>query len=182
MDFFLDDENYERAKGFLSPLAVEVDPEEKRKKHLAMTIDPWVVGLHGLMPTEISERINAGVERVQSDLFAGGGVRVWKNGVADVYLPSPDNDVIIVFSHFLQHFFVGGVGLRQICDWCRLLWTYRESLDRELLARRLGEMGIVAEWQAFGALPWSGWVCLKRPCHSLSEAAAGLEKHVRFAA
>ena len=59
VDLFFDAESYERAKGFLSPLAVEVEPEEKRKKHLAMTIDPWLVELHGLMPTEISERINA---------------------------------------------------------------------------------------------------------------------------
>lgn len=151
MDLFFDAENYERAKGFLSPLAVAVEPEEKRKKHLATTIDPWLVELHGLMPTEISERINAGVERVQSDIFAGGGVRVWKSDGADVPLPSPDNDVIIVFTHFLQHFFVGGVGLRQICDWCRLLWTYRERIDRDLLLRRLQEMGIVSEWKAFGA-------------------------------
>ena len=158
VDLFFDAENYERAKGFLSPLAVEVEPEEKRKKHLAMTIDPWLVELHGLMPTEISERINAGVERVQSDIFAGGGVRVWKNDGADVPLPSPDNDVIIVFTHFLQHFFCGGVGLRQICDWCRLLWMYRERIDRELLERRLREMGIVSEWQAFGAfaVEWLG--------------------------
>ena len=151
VDLFFDAENYERAKGFLSPLAVEVEPEEKRKKHLAMTIDPWLVELHGLMPTEISERINAGVERVQSDIFAGGGVRVWKNDGVDVPLPSSDNDVIIVFTHFLQHFFCGGVGLRQICDWCRLLWTYRECIDRDLLLRRLQEMGIVSEWKAFGA-------------------------------
>lgn len=151
VDLFFDAENYERAKGFLSPLAVEVEPEEKCKKHLAMTIDPWLVELHGLMPTEMSERINAGVERVQSDIFAGGGVRVWKNDGADVPLPSPDNDVIIVFTHFLQHFFCGGVGLRQICDWCRLLWTYREGIDRDSLLRRLREMGIVSEWKAFGA-------------------------------
>ena len=151
VDLFFDAENYERANGFLTPLAVSVEPEEKRKMHLAMTIDPWVVELHGLMPTEISERINAGVERVQSDIFAGGGVRVWENDGADVPLPSPDNDVIIVFTHFLQHFFVGGVGLRQICDWCRLLWTYRECIDRNLLLRRLREMGIVSEWKAFGA-------------------------------
>ena len=71
--------------------------------------------LHGLMPTEISERMNAGVERVQSGIFAGG-VRVWKNDGADVPLPSPYNDVIIVFTHFLQHLFCRGVGLWQICD------------------------------------------------------------------
>ena len=151
VDLFFDAENYEKAKAFLPPLAVSVEPEEKRKKHLAMTIDPWVVELHGLMPTEISERINTGVERVQDNIFAGGGVRVWKNDGVDVLLPSPDNDVIIVFTHFLQHFFVGGVGIRQICDWCRLLWTYRDSIDRGLLERRLKEMGIVSEWKAFGA-------------------------------
>lgn len=168
VDLFSDAENYERAEGFLSPLAVEVEPEEKRKKHMAMTIDPWVVELHGLMPTEISERINAGVERVQSDIFAGGGVRVWKNDGVDVQLPSPDNDVIIVFTHFLQHFFVGGVGLRQICDWCRLLWTYRLELDLALLERRLREMGIVEEWKAFGAfaVEWLGMPVEAMPLYS----------------
>ena len=151
VDLFFDSENYEKAKAFLPPLAVSVNPEDKRKKHQAMTIDPWVVELHGLMPTEISERINAGVERVQEDIFGNGGVRVWNNDGVEVQLPSPDNDVIIVFTHFLQHFFVGGVGLRQICDWCRLLWTYREELDLTLLEQRLREMGILSEWRAFGA-------------------------------
>ena len=158
VDLFFDAENYEKAKAFLPSLASSVDPEEKRKKHLAMTIDQWVVELHGLMPTEISVRINVGVDAVQRDIFENGGVRVWKNDGVDVLLPSQDNDVIIVFTHFLQHFFCGGVGLRQICDWCRLLWTYRSTLDLALLERRLIEMGIVSEWKAFGsfAVEWLG--------------------------
>ena len=168
VDLFFDAENYEKAKGFLTPLASEVEPEDKRKKHLAMTIDPWLVELHGLMPTEISERINAGVKQVQNDIFAGGGVRVWKNDGADVPLPSPDNDVIIVFTHYLQHFFVGGVGLRQICDWCRLLWTYRASIDRGLLEQRLREMRIVSEWKAFAAfaVDWLGMPVEAMPLYS----------------
>lgn len=152
VDFFFDADNYEKAKDYLTPLASYVHPEEKVKKHLAMTIDPWEVELHGLMPTEISERINKGVCEVQRDIFENGGVRVWRNDGVDVYLPSPDNDIIIVFTHFLQHFFIGGVGLRQICDWCRLLWTYRDEIDRDLLEKRLHEMGILSEWTAFGAL------------------------------
>lgn len=168
VDLFFDTDNYERAKGFLTPLATEVEPEEKRKKHLAMTIDKWLVEVHGLMPTEISERINAGVDRVQSDIFENGGIRVWKNDGVDVYLPSPDNDIIIVFTHFLQHFFVGGVGLRQICDWCRLLWTYKDSLDRGQLERRLKKMGIVSEWKAFGtfAVEWLGMPVEAMPLYS----------------
>lgn len=158
VDFFLDSENYEKAKVILCPLASSVEPEEKRNKHQAMTIESWTVELHGLMPTEISERINDGVAEVQKDIFENGGVRVWNNNGIDVFLPNPNNDVIIIFTHFLQHFFVGGVGLRQIADWCRLLWTYRNEIDRSLLEKRLSGMGIMSEWRAFGyfAVSWLG--------------------------
>lgn len=158
IDFFLDADNYEKAKSLLCPLASSVDQEEKRKKHQAMTIDSWTVELHGLMPTEISERINTGVADVQQDIFEKGGVRAWNNNGVDVFLPNPDNDAILIFTHFLQHFFVGGVGLRQIADWCRLLWTYREEINRPLLEKRLRGMGIMSEWKAFGyfAVSWLG--------------------------
>lgn len=149
IDLFFDEDNYQKAKTFLTPLATSVESEDKRKKHLAMTIDSWLVELHGLMPTEISERINAGVVSVQKDIFENGGVRFWDNNGVSITLPSPDNDVIIIFTHFIQHFFVGGVGLRQISDWCRLLWAYRETIDRELLERRLRDMGLMSEWKAF---------------------------------
>lgn len=149
IDLFFDEDNYQKAKTFLIPLAASVESEDKRKKHLAMSIDSWLVELHGLMPTEISERINAGVDAVQKDIFENGGVRFWDNNGVNIPLPSPDNDVIIIFTHFIQHFFVGGVGLRQISDWCRLLWTYRETIDRELLERRLRDMGLMSEWKAF---------------------------------
>ena len=43
------------------------------------------------------------------------------------------------------------VGLRQFCDWCRLLWTYRRSINVGLLEARLNEMGLVSVWKAFGA-------------------------------
>ena len=38
-------------------------------------------------------------------------------------------DIILVFTHILEFPFIGGVGLRQICGWCRLLWTYRSEID-----------------------------------------------------
>jgi len=59
--------------------------------------------------------------------------------------------VIFVFTHILQHFYKGGIGLRQICDWCRQLWTYKDSIDRSLLENRLKRMGLMTEWKAFGS-------------------------------
>ena len=151
VDFFLDKDNYYKAKAFLIPLADSVEKEDTPRLHLGMKIDPWLVELHGTMHTKISRRIDIVIDKVQNDVFEGGNVRVWRNEDVDVFIPSPDNDLIIVFTHFLKHFYVGGIGLRQICDWCRLLWVFRDEIDRNLLAKRLSEMGLMKEWRTFAA-------------------------------
>ena len=104
------------------------------------------------MRGELGGRIDRLIDEVQKDIFYGGNVRSWHNGKTTVFLPSPNGDVIFVFTHILQHFFRGGIGLRQICDWCRLLWTYKDSLDRGLLESRIKKAGIMSEWKAFGVL------------------------------
>lgn len=152
VDLLLSDDNYEKAKTFLTPLAEHVDPEEKMMKHLGMTIGEWVVELHGTMHTEISPRVNWGIDEVQDACFKKDGVRSWDNRGTKVLLPSPDNDVIFVFTHILEHFFVEGVGLRQVCDWCRLLWTYCSELDLQLLESRIRKMRLMRVWKAFGSM------------------------------
>ena len=152
VDLLLSADNYEKAKAFLTPIAGHVDPEDISIKHLGMTMGEWIVELHGTMHTEISRRVNKGIDKIQDDLFYGGNVRSWNNNGTTVFLPSPDDDVILVFTHILEHFFVEGVGLRQVCDWCRLLWTYKDSLNYELLEKRIRKMGLMTEWKAFGAL------------------------------
>lgn len=149
VDFFLDDENYERAKAFLKPLATSVEKEYVREKHLGMTIDSWVVELHEQLYSGLSTRIDRELEKVQCETFVDGNVRVWKDGGTDVPLLALENDVFYVFTHILQHFYKGGIGLRQICDWCRLLYTYRESLDVGLLESRIKRAGLMSEWKAF---------------------------------
>mgnify|MGYP002525869667 CR=1 FL=1 len=88
---------------------------------------------------------------MQRSVFYGGEVRLWMNGKTTVFLPSPDNDVFFVFTHFIKHFYKEGLGLRQVCDWCRLLWTYKDSLNQGLLESRIRKMGLMSEWRAFGA-------------------------------
>lgn len=152
VDLLLSKENYEKAKAFLPKIANEVEEEEKKRLHFGLIIDRWIVELHGTLFTAFSRRLNKVIAEVQTSIFNGGEVRVWDNGNTTVYLPSPDTDVILVFSHILEHFFIEGVGLRQVCDWCRLQWTYRESLDKGLLEERLRAAGIMREWKAFASL------------------------------
>lgn len=78
-------------------------------------------------------------------------MRSWVNENIQVLLPAADCDIVYVFVHFLNHFYKGGIGLRQVCDWCRLLWKYNATIDRGLLEKRLSSMGLIREWKAFGA-------------------------------
>ena len=166
-DLLLSTEDYERAKKLLMPLASEVEPEYTAFKHVGMMIDGFLVELHGTLRTRLSGRVDRFVDSVQENVLRNGNVRVWRDGDTDVYIPAPDDDVIFVFTHILAHFYIEGIGLRQICDWCRLLWTYRNSLDCELLEERLRAMGLMTLWRAFAAMAvdWLGMTAEAMPLY-----------------
>lgn len=152
VDFFLREDDYTKAKEILLPIASSVEEEFVREKHLGMTIDGWVVELHGHLYCGLSSRVERELDRLQEDTFYGGQVRSWMNGKTEVFLLKEENDAFYVFTHILQHFYKGGIGMRQICDWCRLLYTYKNSLNHELLKKRIERAGLMMEWKAFGVL------------------------------
>lgn len=151
VDLYLSKDNYEKAKSFLKPLAQHIEEEDKNRLHYGMTIEDFVVELHGTMYTGLSRKMNRVSDEVHQDIFYSGNVRSWNDAGTQVFLPNPDNDVIIIFNHFINHFYGEGIGLRQVCDWCRLLWTYRESLNNRLLEQRIRKAGLMTEWKAFAA-------------------------------
>ena len=151
VDLFLSDENYIQAKKLLMPLASEVETEYDGVKHLGLIIDGWVVELHGSLRVGLPNRVNRELDVIQADTFYGGNIRSWNNGGTQIFLLGKENDIVYVFVHFLNHFYKGGVGLRQICDWCRILYRYRLELDLRLLESRIKQMGLLSEWKAFGA-------------------------------
>lgn len=150
---FLNNENYLKAKPFLLSISAHNKQERFYSKEMGFYIKDWLVEIHGSMRTGLSSRIDKEIDKVQHDIFYRGSVRSWMNDNTHVFLPSPDNDVFIVFTHFIKHFYKeGGVTLRQICDWCRLIWTFRDLLNRELLRERIKRSGLTTEWKTFGAM------------------------------
>ena len=163
VDLLLNADNYEKAKDLIMPLASEVETDCQGSKHFGMTIldnfgtygngraDGWVVELHGFLRVGLPRMINRVLDDIQRDTFYGGNVRSWMNGNTQIFLLDKENDIVYVFVHFLNHFYKEGVGLRQICDWCRLLWTYRDEIDKKKIEGRIRRMGLVSEWKAFSA-------------------------------
>lgn len=149
IDLLLSGDNYDKAYEWFKRKGEEIEEENPYKKHSGFIIDSWNVELHGSLKGEVSHKIDSVIDEVQKDTYQYGRVRTWRNGMTDVFIPSANNDVTFVFTHILQHFFRGGIGLRQICDWCRLLWEFRETINVDLLADRVKKMGVMSEWKAF---------------------------------
>lgn len=153
VDLLLSLDNFEKAKQFLLPLSSGSKPECNYSKELGYYIGPWSVEIHGTQRTGLSTRIDKEIDAVQWDVFCGGNVRSWQDGKTIVLLPSLDNDVFIVFTHFIKHFYKeGGVSIRQLCDWCRLLWEYRDNVDVLLLEKHLKRSRLMDEWRAFATV------------------------------
>ena len=152
IDLLLDEENYEKAFKVLSPRASEVGTLCEYNAHQPLTIDGWEVELHGSLRNTMWKEVNNLIDSVQESVLKNQNFREWTNGDKKIKLPRANEDVIFVFFHILQHLFESGIGLRQICDWCRLLWTYKDEIDRNLLEQRLKQAKALSEWRAFAAL------------------------------
>ena len=149
VDFLLSVDNYKRAKAFLLPLSFGSKSEERYSQHLGMSIGQWYVEIHGSLRTGLAARVDRVVDDVINNVFCGGNIRSWDNGVVQVFLPAATEDVFLVFTHFIKHFYKEGMTLRQVCDWCRLMWTYKDSLKYGRLESWIMKAGLINEWKAF---------------------------------
>ena len=152
VDLLLSEVSYKKAKELLLPLSSGHKNEERYSQHLGMNIGQWYVEIHGSLRTGVSSKIDRMVDAAQDSVFMSGNVRSWQNGGTLVSLPAPTEDVFLIFTHFIKHFYKGGMSLRQLCDWCRLLWTYRAEIKVDWLEQHLRNGGLMIEWKAFAAL------------------------------
>lgn len=153
IDFFFDIDDFYLAKSFFDNCSGQIGKEHLKNKnqlHISYQLNGWTVELHGTMHTNLSKKIDKVIDSVQEVTFRNHEVSVWQNDKTGVLIPYADNHLIFIFTHFLKHFFQGGIGLRQICDWCRLLWVCKDVIDKDLLYVRLSRMSLLSEWKTFG--------------------------------
>lgn len=151
VDLLVHPGDYNSVRALLSSIASDKEREDRYSLHQAFTINNWPIELHGTMRGGLWKKIDRALDNMQSDLFLNEIKRIWNNNGYRITLLDVNSDVIFVFCHILQHFYKEGIGLRQICDWCRVLWIYHEEIDKKLLEDRLKEMGAMSEWRAFAS-------------------------------
>lgn len=151
VDLLLNNDNYERGKVFLDSISEKPPKEYSFNKEYQTTISGWTLELHGSLRCGLSAALNRGVDAIQYDICDNHHVRYWEVDSMSIPLPEENDDALLIFTHYIKHFYKGELGIRQICDWCRLLWYYRKSIDVELLEKRLMKIGLRAQWNGFAA-------------------------------
>lgn len=152
IDILFYGDEYEVAKKILSSKASKVMDEDLEEKHLQMFIGSFIVELHGSLRISLGKKFDAELDRLYERMFADNRLRTVSFDGTQVSLLEINTDVLYVFCHILHHFFSRGTGLRQVCDLCRLLYFYRNEIDRGWLQAELQNLGFLTEWKAFGAL------------------------------
>ena len=148
IDLFLDEQNYQKAKDFLSKKATKTESEGEDSLHLGMQLGRWTVELHGTLHAGL---INAVQDRLQAELFQNGDFRRWECAGVEVLSPSPLFDAEYILLHCLQHLYYEGIGLRQFCDWAVHLDRFGLEIDRGALLKDLEDLGILEEWKGCAA-------------------------------
>ena len=153
IDFFFSRFDYSKAVQVFSTFNnARIVENARYTKSLGIVVDQWFIELHGTLRNGLSSKMDRVIDEVQDDIFLSRRVRVWNNGKTAVLLPDINDDVFLVFVHFVRHFYKEGVCLRQICDWCRLLWSFIDKIDIELLKTRLQRAALMEEWKAFATV------------------------------
>lgn len=151
IDFLLNPEDFKQTKSLLKLNFPSNGEGRDYDKHIGFWINEWEVELHGSLSCGLSNRMDKALKEILFEIVNKRNIRVWNNNGTEVYLPKDDYDVFVLFTHIIKHYYKGGVGIRQICDLCRLLWYYKDKIDEEFVREWLVKMGLMTEWKVLSA-------------------------------
>jgi len=151
IDFFFARDSYNKVIEYFKKLSSNNTQDSRYTKSYTVIIDQWSVELHGTLRSGLSTRLDHEIDSVQDEVFKRGDVRTWRNGNTIVHLPGIDSDLFLLFTHFVRHFYHNEFIIRQACDWCRFLCTFKEEINVDLLEKRLRNSHLMNEWKSFAA-------------------------------
>ncbi|MFI3262187.1 MAG: nucleotidyltransferase family protein [Rikenellaceae bacterium] len=138
LDIYVGKELYSKVWSYLSERYEGVEKEEDNMsdQHFHFEFMDTQIEIHkyATAPNSVVYHSNEFMQWVVAQLEGDNLREVTMEGVK-VYLPPCDFDFIFIFYHSWRHFLNGGIGLRQLCDWCCHINTFYDKLDTAELAQ-----------------------------------------------
>ena len=149
IDLLLLPSSYEAAKDILLPKATTVLDEEKEIWHQGMRFRSVEVEIHGSISTLMSRKLDRKLAALLEEQFDGRPFPAVSIGGAEIPVPDADFNAVYIFVHFLQHYWSGGVGLRQLVDWMTFVSVHKRDIHPVVLEVRLQDLGLLRLWKVF---------------------------------
>lgn len=150
----------QKANELLRPEAVHED--EEMAKHTAFQWHNVEIENHCIMVSLNAPGAKRFFQKTIDEWYPGGHT-LSIDGFS-VEVPPHEFNAVFLLVHAINHFFSGGLGLRQITDWLCLLHATRTQFNKDLHWRYLQKTGLARAAKAFGAIAVK---CLGMPVESL---------------
>ncbi|MDE7135715.1 MAG: nucleotidyltransferase family protein [Muribaculaceae bacterium] len=154
IDYYVGKTNYKKAARLcVDELADDKSDCHESLQHLGFDMGGVSIELHRLAARIFTPIKNKRFQRwIVDELERSPGRRSVAMGGKEVFLPSYDFDAIFIFYHAWCHFIMGGIGLRQLCDWAMIFHTHAADIDAERLAANIKRFGLTKGWRLFGCI------------------------------
>ena len=169
IDLLLPPSSYGAAREVLLPKATRVEEEVPEILHQGMYYGSIEVEVHGSISTLMSRKLDRQLAAMLEQQFDGRPHPSVTLGGAPVPVPEANFNAIYVFVHFLQHYWSGGVGLRQLMDWMTFVSVHKRDIHPILLETDLDRLRIKHLWEVFTGFAQEYLGC---PAEKLPLAAA----------
>ena len=151
IDIYVGQENFSKACEVIGAMSTPEDHQDdiSSLKHYHTRIGSAFIEIHRYTDVYHPRRYDLKYQRISDDGMHSDLVPL-DFVDAEVLTPSLNFNVFFIFNHFWHHFIEDGVGLRQLCDWVRLLHVNHGKINLDYLSHVLCEMKLMKEWQVFG--------------------------------
>lgn len=151
IDIYVGQENFVKACEVISAMSTPEDHQGNilSLKHYHTRIGHAFIEIHRYTDVYWPSRYDRVYQKISDDGMHSDMVPLDFSGVP-VMSPAVNFNVFFIFNHFWHHFIADGVGLRQICDWVRLLHVNHGKINLDYLSNVLCEMKLMKEWKVFG--------------------------------
>lgn len=154
IDFYVGQEQYPRAMELCKQhLVVGDNWSEESNQHFAFRWEGVMIELHRIVTEIYSPFGRKRFKRwIVDEVERSPRRRTLSVGSTAITLPPAEFDAIYIFYHALRHFVVGGIGLRQLCDWAMVFRAHGGEIDLNRLEANIKRFGLTRGWKLFGCI------------------------------
>ena len=158
IDLYVGEENIDRACEVIAGLTDEPQETEEelneKEMHKEFSVDGVIVEIHRRALAAYGSRLTHMLKKwtknnLDNNFHNQELPSIDFNQVA-VKVPSANFNAVFILHHAAHHMRIGGIGLRQLCDWATYLAKHHSEINLKELQVALRRFKMVPVWKEFG--------------------------------